>query len=158
LFIQNDFPSQHRGFGESEGHDGDTFALLDPVGSPAVDDDAAGGGRAWLDVGLESVSGGDRSDEDLLASPEADGLHQIGRDLDTTFVVDVGGGDHRPVKLGFEHLMEHGGREETGRAGTRQATRRLKTGNPADWPRAEVLRRGNVAACGKGIAAASVSA
>lgn len=43
-----------RGFGVSEGHDGDAFAFFDEVGGTAVDENLAGVGWTFEDVGFEA--------------------------------------------------------------------------------------------------------
>ncbi len=79
---------------------------------PSIDDDPAGPGRPGLHVGFQAVAGGDRGDENAFSFPETDGFHQIRRDLDAAFIIDVAVGDHGTVELGLEDLTEHGGGRE----------------------------------------------
>ena len=105
FFIKDDLLWCDRSVGESEGHDGDSLAFLDAMGSSAVDDDVAGAGRSFLNVGFEAVAGGDGCDQHLLASPQAYGFHEVCGDLDTAFVFDIGSGDHGSVELRLEDLI-----------------------------------------------------
>ncbi len=69
------------------------------MGRAAVDDDVARSRRAWLHVGFESVARADGGDENFFALPEADGLHEIGGDLDAAFVFHIGRRDHGAMEF-----------------------------------------------------------
>lgn len=56
-------------FRKGECHDGDAFTGFDEVGGTAVDHDVPGAGWAGEYVGLQTVSGGNGGDKNLLARP-----------------------------------------------------------------------------------------
>ena len=83
------------------------MACIDEMRGGPIDDDLAGTTRAGNDVGFETLTAGDGGDEHLLTVPQIGRFHQIERDGDAAFIVDVGIGDAGAVELGFEEVSEH---------------------------------------------------
>jgi hypothetical protein len=89
---------------QGEAHDGHALAGFDQVGGPAIDEDVAGAGFPREHVGFQARTCGDGGDQHFFPSPEVGGGHQVGRDLDATFIIDIRAGDHGAVELGFQDL------------------------------------------------------
>ena len=80
---------------------------IDEMRGGPIDDDLPGATRPRNDVGFEALTARDGGDEYLFAVPQIGRLHQIKRDGDAAFIVDVGIGDAGAVELGFEEVSEH---------------------------------------------------
>ena len=94
-------------FRNSPSHDGDAMARMDEMRRSPIDDDLAGATRSSDDVGFEALTARDGGDEHLFSVPQIGTFHQIERDGDAAFIVDVGIGDAGAVELGFEEVSEH---------------------------------------------------
>ena len=68
----------------------------------------AGAALAGDRVGLQARTVGDRCHQHFFAVPQVGFFHEVGRNADAAFVLDVGIGDGSAVELGFEEGSEHG--------------------------------------------------
>jgi hypothetical protein len=81
---------------------------LNQVRSGTIDDDLTRAFWPRNDVGFEAGSIGHGGDEYFFTVPQIDGAHEVGRDRDAAFVVNVGIGDSCAMDLGFELDSKHG--------------------------------------------------
>jgi len=75
--------------------------LIDEVCGSSIDDELSRLAFSGDHIGLEALTAGDRGDEHFLTVPEVCGLHEIKRDCDAAFIIDISVGYSGAVNLGF---------------------------------------------------------
>ena len=114
-------------------HDGNPLSFPDEMRRSSINDDSARSGGPDLHIGFQAGTRRDRRHENLLTRPQPGLFYQVSRYFYTSLILDRGLADHGPMKLRYEHLPQHGGKE------TASAPRVKKRKSACIHPRFEAL-------------------
>ena len=80
-------------------HDDHTFTGFDKVSSTTIDDNLSGTGRPDKHICFETIAGGDRGNQHLLARPNTGSFNEILRYFYATFIFYIATGDHSAMNF-----------------------------------------------------------
>lgn len=91
----------HWRFGLRESHDGDSVTGVDEVGGRPVNDNLSVTRLTLKDISFKACAIGDGGDQDFLSWPEVHRLHEIQRNGDAAFIINVGISDGSAMEFGL---------------------------------------------------------
>ena len=94
MLVADDFLRNNGLVGQGKAHNHHAFPRLDQVGGASVHDNIPRSRRALQGVCFQTIAGRDGGHEHFLPGLQIHRRHQIGRNLDAAFILNIAAGNH----------------------------------------------------------------